>query len=73
MFDLLVRYFAYFYQRLYFSLLVEHREHGNRIMHEFLLGQKIIASEAKQPKTNEYVIQNKKKYIFHSKKYSFKI
>ena len=69
MIDLLVRYFAYFYQRLYFSLLVvEHREHGNRIMHEFLLGQKIIASEAKQPKTNEYVIErNRKKYIFHLK------
>jgi hypothetical protein len=34
--------------------IVEHREHGNRILHEFLLGQENIRRSAWQPKSNEY-------------------
>ena len=33
--------------------LVEHRMHGVRIMHEFLLGQEIIRSEQLRAKTSE--------------------
>lgn len=36
-----------------FLRLVEHRMHGVRIMHEFLLGQDIIRSEQLRAKTSE--------------------
>ena len=32
---------------------LEHREHGNRIMHEFLLGQQNILRDLPRPKVNE--------------------
>ena len=32
---------------------LEHREHGNRIMHEFLLGQQNILRNLPRPKVNE--------------------
>lgn len=39
------------------SLLLEHREHGNRIMHEFLLGQVIVKRHLPmRGKTDEYVM-----------------
>jgi len=33
---------------------VAHREHGNRIMHEFLLGQENIIRDLPRPKPTEY-------------------
>jgi hypothetical protein len=35
-------------------LYTAHREHGNRIMHEFLLGQDNILRDRLQKKSNEY-------------------
>ncbi len=41
--------------RLCISMYVctEHREHGNRIMHEFLLGQRNITRDLPRPKPDE--------------------
>jgi hypothetical protein len=36
-------------------LFVEHREHGNRMMHEFLLGQENILREMAREKTSGLV------------------
>ena len=33
---------------------LEHREHGNRILHEFFLGQENITRDLPRRKTNEY-------------------
>ncbi len=37
-----------------YGFCLEHREHGNRIMHEFLLGQENIMCDLPRGKTNEY-------------------
>lgn len=37
---------------------IEHREHGDRIMHEFLLGQENITRDLPRPKSDEYVEQD---------------
>ncbi len=36
-----------------FCFYIEHREHGNRIMHEFLLGQENIIRDLPRPKSTE--------------------
>lgn len=44
-------FLSIFFSTLFASL--EHREHGIRIMHEFLLGQNNITRNLTQPKSNE--------------------
>jgi hypothetical protein len=49
-------HFVVYIQHMYVSIYcyIEHREHGNRIMHEFLLGQENITRDSIQSKINGY-------------------
>ncbi|CAF4150666.1 unnamed protein product [Rotaria sp. Silwood2] len=46
--------------------LRKHREHGNRIMHEFLLGQENITRDLPRGKLNEILVKDRMKLYQHS-------
>ena len=45
----------YFLLNSFIHSVAEHRAHGNRIIHEFLLGPENIKRELVRPKSNEYI------------------
>ncbi|CAF4210926.1 unnamed protein product [Rotaria sp. Silwood2] len=46
--------------------LIKHREHGNRIMHEFLIGQTNILRELTRGKPTEILVKDRMKLYQHS-------
>ncbi|CAF3752400.1 unnamed protein product [Rotaria sp. Silwood1] len=46
--------------------LIKHREHGNRIMHEFLIGQENILRELPRGKPKEVLVKDRMKLYQHS-------
>lgn len=47
-------------------MCLEHREHGNRIMHEFLLGQENISRTLLHERTNERLRKDRMRLYQHS-------
>ncbi|CAF4806483.1 unnamed protein product, partial [Rotaria sp. Silwood1] len=46
--------------------LMKHREHGNRIIHEFLIGQKNVLRDLPRGKTKEVIAKDRMKLYQHS-------
>ncbi|CAF3104581.1 unnamed protein product [Rotaria sp. Silwood2] len=46
--------------------LIKHREHGNRIIHEFLIGQKNILRDLPRGKSKEVLVKDRMKLYQHS-------